>query len=127
MKRFACLLLSALVLLSLAGCGGEDTAQLDLFAMDTYMTLTARGETAQEALTAVSREINRLEGLLSRTLPDSDIARLNADGAARLDETTAALLQRALELSERTGGAFDVRATHTQPSAGQDVLQEQAA
>lgn len=26
-----------------------------------------------------------------------------------------------------TGGAFDVRATHTQPSAGQDVLQEQAA
>lgn len=26
-----------------------------------------------------------------------------------------------------TGGAFDVRATHTQPSAAQDVLQEQAA
>lgn len=108
MRRLTCLLLSALLLFCCTGCQREESASLELFAMDTYMTLSARGEGAQDALTAVSREINRLEQLLSRTLPDSDVSRLNLQGSAQLNTDTAALLQQAVALSRQTEGAFDV-------------------
>ena len=41
MKRFACLILAALMALSLAACGTQKRETLELFAMDTYMTMKA--------------------------------------------------------------------------------------
>lgn len=80
-----------------------------LFAMDTFVMLTAYGEAADDALTACASELQRLEGLFSATQETSDIARLNAsDGTAvAVDDDTAALLQQAIALSAQTGGAFD--------------------
>ena len=43
MKRFACLLLAVLLTVSLCGCGGTQESRLELFAMDTYMVITAEG------------------------------------------------------------------------------------
>ena len=43
MRRFACLLLAVLLALSLCGCGGTQESRLELFAMDTYMVITAEG------------------------------------------------------------------------------------
>lgn len=110
MKRFACLLLSGLLLLALSACGGreEQPVQTSLFAMDTYMTLTAYGSAASDALAAASQEINRLERELSRTVEQSDISRLNQDGRAQVSEETAALVSGALAWSEKTGGLFDI-------------------
>ena len=76
--------------------------------MDTYMSLAAYGDDAQEALTAAVREINRLERELSRTIATSDVYKINADGAAAVSDETAALLQSAIACSEKTGGLFDV-------------------
>ena len=56
----------------------EKKVSRDVFAMDTYMSLTAYGDHADEALEAAVREINRLEALLSVTSPDSEVSRLNA-------------------------------------------------
>ena len=62
MKRFACLLLAIIMLLSLAACGKTaEPEKQELFAMDTYMSLAAYGDGAREALAAAAREINRLE------------------------------------------------------------------
>ena len=108
MKRFAATLLACLTALSLTGCGAAQPAELSLFAMDTYMTLAAYGDSADEALTAASREINRLEATLSRTIDTSDVSRLNAGEAVVVQPETRALLERALTLSDETGGTFDM-------------------
>jgi thiamine biosynthesis lipoprotein len=64
---------------------------------------------AEEALD----EVERVESLLSLYRPHTDIARLNASaarGPVRVMPATFRLLQRAVELSRATGGAFDVTA-----------------
>ena len=78
MKRLLCLLLALCMVLSLTACGGEQPESIQLFAMDTVMDLTAYGENAAAALTDASREINRLERLLSRTIDTSEISQINA-------------------------------------------------
>lgn len=108
MRRTACLLLACLLAAVLCGCGGTEESRLELFAMDTYMTITAEGGDTEETVKAVSREINRLENALSRTIDTSSVSRLNAEGGARLDEETASLLAAALTYSADTDGAFDV-------------------
>ena len=108
MKRFACLLLAALLAASLCGCGGTEESRLELFAMDTYMVITAEGGDTEEAVKSVSREISRLENALSRTIDTSSVSRLNTEGSTVLDEDTSSLLAAALTYSEETGGAFDV-------------------
>lgn len=108
MKRFACLLLAVLLTVSLCGCGGTQESRLELFAMDTYMVITAEGGDTEEAVKSVSREISRLESVLSRTIDTSSVSRLNTEGSAVLDEDTSSLLAAALTYSEETGGAFDV-------------------
>lgn len=108
MKRVFCALLAALTVLSLTGCGSPQPVRSDIFAMDTYMSLVAYGENAQEALTAAAQEINRLERELSRTVQSSDVAKLNADGAATVSEETASLLQQSIAFSNAVGGLFDI-------------------
>ena len=108
MKRLTCLVLACLLALSLAACGAPETETLDIFAMDTYMSLVAIGDGGAEVLQSCSARINALEQKLSRTIETSDVSRLNADGSALLDADTAALLDAALQYSAETNGAFDV-------------------
>ena len=108
MKRLTCLVLACLLALSLAACGAPETETLDIFAMDTYMSLVAIGDGGAEVLQSCAARINALEQKLSRTIETSDVSRLNADGSALLDADTAALLDAALQYSAETNGAFDV-------------------
>ena len=111
MKRLISLLLVPLFLLC-AGCGGQQEASRQFFAMDTLMNVTAYGAHGAEAVQAVQETVSRLEGLFSRTDPDSQISQLNAhagDGAAvPLDADVAALLARAQEAAALLPGAFDI-------------------
>ena len=101
------LLLALCLLLLLSGCaGGETTAEKTVFAMDTLMTLTARGKQAQEAVSAAESELFRLDALLNRHSETSAVAILNQTGSIENAEL-AALLQRSGALTEETGGTFD--------------------
>lgn len=80
----------------------------DIFAMDTYMTLTAYGSNAQAAVDKAAAEIERLDALLSTGNKDSEIAKLNSDGSAQLSEDGKYLVERALSLYKDTDGAFDI-------------------
>ena len=71
-------------------------ASRDVFAMDTYMTVTAYGENAEAAVDAAQAEIERLDALLSTGDADSEIAKLNADESAELSEDAGYLTERAL-------------------------------
>ncbi|MCD8189375.1 MAG: FAD:protein FMN transferase [Clostridiales bacterium] len=114
LHRFLCCLLAALLL---TGCSAgtvepdpeaEESSTQYLEAMDTYMTLTAYGSSRDEALDAAVEEIQRLEALLTVGSEDSEVSQLNQAGTAVLSEDTAALVERALEIYDSTGGAFDI-------------------
>lgn len=121
MNRFlACLSLCALLMLP-AGCGNaEDGGQAavgtadsasystELFAMDTVMTLTAYGANAPDALSAAQAEIERLDALFSISSESGDILPLNQTGEKTVAAETAALIERACDISEQTDGLFDI-------------------
>lgn len=86
----------------------EIEASKDLFAMDTYMTLTAYGEHAQEAVDKAAERVEALDALLSTGNENSEIYQLNQNGEATLSEEGGYLVERALELYKKTEGAFDI-------------------
>jgi len=92
----------------------EPAAQLTHHAMGTVMAHHAYGPRAQEALAAACQEVARLEALLSRFLPASDIGRINAAatgaGGARpvpIALETYELLALAADFARRLPDSFD--------------------
>ncbi len=83
-------------------------ATAEVFAMDTYMTITCYGENAQAAADAATEEIKRLDEILSVGNPESEISRINENKEGIVTEDTAEILKKALEISEETEGAFDI-------------------
>ena len=105
MKR-TCVLIFLCLPLLLCGCA-QKSAEREFFAMDTVMQLRAYGPEADRALAEAEAEIYRLEGELSCRDEHAALARLNEAGGGTVSAETAALLQTALTLCEKTGGAYD--------------------
>ena len=83
-------------------------ASRDIFAMDTYMSLTAYGAKAEDAVTAAIHEIQRLDAMFSVGNTDSDVTTANMQGSATVSDETAYLVEQSLEISRKTDGAFDI-------------------
>lgn len=75
---------------------------------DTTFTVEVSGPGAQRALDRAERTARRLEAQLDAFDDDSAVARLNDTGHVE-NEHVARVVRRALALSDRTDGAFDVR------------------
>ncbi len=73
-----------------------------------------------EGLQAAEHEIRRLEGLLSRFRPDSDLSRLNRAGALIACPELAEVTELALAGRESTGGRFDPTVHDAVVAAGYD-------
>ena len=101
MKRFLPFLCC---LLFLAGCtapsADAEPAQVQFFSMDTVMSIRVYNEGGEDAIQAARQEVERLDKLLSRTNPDSQISLLNShagDGTLiSLDAEVADLLSLSL-------------------------------
>ena len=79
--------------------------------MSTVMTHKAFGKHAEESLKAVRNEAVRLEELLSRFIPGSEISNINRSAGIkceRLSSDTYEVLSRAIEFSRYCQGLFDV-------------------
>lgn len=87
---------------------GDQVATKELFAMDTYMTLTAYGDKGEEAVDQAAEEIKRLDKALSTGDANSQVSKLNANGGGSLTEDTQYLLKKSMELYDSTGGLFDI-------------------
>lgn len=85
-----------------------EQSQKEIFAMDTYMTVTAYGKEAEEAAEAAIEEIERLDLLLSTGDDDSEISSLNQKGEGTVSEDVVKLLKEAATLHRSTEGAFDI-------------------
>lgn len=118
-------LLCLIGILTFSGCGKNEVevsgledveinaaqqteAQREVFAMDTYMTVTAYGENAKAAADAAIDEIERLDALLSTGNENGEVGQINKTGGGYLSDDTAYLLARATELCKETDGAFDI-------------------
>ena len=98
-------------LVSLTVPENSPVAQTTQCAMGTVMTHKAFGLHAQDSLEAVCSEVVRIEGLLSRFLPDSDISRVNRLAgieSGRVSVETYEVLSKAVEFSRSFPGCFDV-------------------
>lgn len=86
----------------------DASSSRDIFAMDTYMTVTAYGPNAETAVDQAQQEIERLDALLSTGEETSEVAQINANGGGTLSEDTTYLLERSLDLYDSTNGVFDI-------------------
>ena len=72
-RFFAVLMLILSMALTASGCGtadeegtdSEEPKSIEVYAMDTYMTLTAYGENADDALSDAEAEIKRIDTMFS--------------------------------------------------------------
>lgn len=102
----------------LGGCGDRYEAKSgltpykeEIFAMDTFMDITAYGDHASTAVEAASAEIQRLDELLSVTGESGDVYQLNQLGQRQVEADTLAVISRAAEVSKETDGLFDCTIT----------------
>lgn len=105
-------------LLLLTGCASgqekkevseEQQAEVQFFAMDTYITFSAYGENAQEYLEQAQTQIGQLEKKWSVTDADSDIYKINHSSGkpVSVSEETKELVSFALQMAEKTDGALE--------------------
>ena len=110
-RQFLAVLL--LLLTALSGCGRTNLeaqeAENSFFAMNTYMTFTAYGEQAEDALADARVRVEEVEALWSVTDEGSEIYRANHSGGepVNVSEETAELVSFALEMAEKTDGALE--------------------
>lgn len=97
-------------------CGGiwkmridGQPAETSFFAMSTYISLTAYGKSADQAVLDAQAKVAELEGLWSTTDEKSVVYALNHSGGTPVDvdESTGALLGFALEMARETDGALE--------------------
>jgi FAD:protein FMN transferase len=96
-------------------------------AMGTDVELLVEAEDAKRALEAAEDEFHRLEALLSRFRPDSELSRLNAERTIEPAPDLLEVVELALLARGRTGGRFDPTVHDALVAAGYDRSFEQVA
>lgn len=109
-----CSVLGILVLavgvgLGLAAAGEGYT--LTTYSMGSYVQQTVYGGNREEAASAASSAVTELEGLISRSVADSDIIRLNQAAGTEfleIDQRTWDVLNTSLQVCQASNGAFNI-------------------
>ena len=91
----------------------------EFHAMGTTVECLLDGE-PRDGFARVEAEFERLEALLSRFRPDSELSRLNRDGSIVAGPDLLRVTRLALEARERSGGLFDPTVLDAVVAAGYD-------
>jgi FAD:protein FMN transferase len=89
-------------------------------AMGTEVELLVEADHAEQELETAEGEFHRLEALLSRFRPASQLSRLNEAKALVVDADVADVVELALQARDRTGGRFDPTVHDAVVAAGYD-------
>lgn len=101
MKKIICILIVTAALLNSCAVQYDNSSY---FALDTFITLNI----PEKSDVDVYSIIKRYESLLSRTDGNSEIYKMNESPEYEASDEVTALLKYALEISEKTYGAFDI-------------------
>src|SRR5512143_3223913 len=114
----SCLLLglSCLMGISSLSCSApkEQVYRKSMIQMDTLVTITVVTDSADRAEKAMERafgEISKLDALFNFFSEKSEVSIINRNAGlseVRVSPETMEVLEKAIEASEKTGGAFDV-------------------
>jgi len=96
-------------------------------AMGTDIALYVDAAIPDGALAAAEAEFHRLESILSRFRPDSELSQLNADGSIDAGPDLLRVVVLALDARERTAGRFDPTVHDALVAAGYDRTFDQVA
>ena len=102
----AALLSAAFLLTGCSGAPAQEPETATFFAMDTAMDFTVYGDAA--LLDEAETLIGSLKEQVSVTDEHSDIYAIDHTGSGSLSGNAAELMEQALELCRRTGGALDI-------------------
>lgn len=112
MKYLVKLLLICMVSCLLSGCNlkAQEPISKTGFYFDTVISITIYDSNDESLLEQCFTYCEELENLLSRTIPTSDIARINSAVGApvMVSDTTIELLKQGIYYGELTDGAFDI-------------------
>ena len=107
----------SLATVSFFSCSGRERVDADSgyqMIMGTFVHVVAVAEdagTAKKCVRVALEEIRKVDDLMSDYKSDSEISRVNREAdkrAVKVSESTYEVLQRSVEFSKITGGAFDV-------------------
>jgi thiamine biosynthesis lipoprotein len=89
-------------------------------AMGTTIELILDADDAGRAFAEAALEFERLEQVMSRFRPDSELSRLNAHGVLDVSPDLAEVIELAVAARARTGGRFDPTVHDAVAAAGYD-------
>jgi thiamine biosynthesis lipoprotein len=96
--------------LFLSSCENNESFHSSFLSMDTAISFQIEGKNSKKAGKEAQILVQELERLLSKTMPDSDIAKLNAQRELPLKDLsphTVTLLQLSQKIAQESGGIFD--------------------
>lgn len=109
------LVLAALAsaLLCVCGCtsAAREPVRRQQFLLGTVCTVSVYERVAEQVFTDVFAVVDAIEKKMSATRPESDISRVNGKAgveAVAVSAETFGVIRSGLELSSRSGGAFDI-------------------
>ncbi len=94
-----------LLVILITGCQNQRLYKDNRVMMGTFIEVTAPEE---RAAPIVFEEIKRIEGLLSKYDPQSEISRLNKTGYLKASHETFYIIKKAKEFWQASDGAFDI-------------------
>lgn len=89
----------------LCGCQQQVIYRDSYVVMGTFLNVSSPDKRSGEI---VFREVKRIDSLLSKYIPESEISRLNKAGELAVSPDTMFILKKSREFYDATGGAFDI-------------------
>ncbi len=111
-KRHKLIVLCLIMSVVLAGCGKSKTpVQSETsFLMDTVATISIYDKKDKDIINQAFKRTTEVEDLMSKTIAKSDISNINKNAGekgVKVSEETYNIIKKALEIAEKTDGAFD--------------------
>ncbi len=111
-KTMVAVILAVSVIITQTGCGNKEVSRTE-FCLDTMCTITVYGmpeDEAEDIIEAAFDQIERYEGLMSRTIEGSDVYNINNSGGrpVKVSDDTAEVISQGIYMGEISGGKFDI-------------------
>jgi len=103
--KFGIYLLCFFILTFLSGCRKQQLYKESRLLMGTYVEVSSPDK---QAPAIVFNEIGRIEDLLSKYKPDSEVSKLNKNGELKVSPETFYVIKKSKEFWLASDGAFDI-------------------